>query len=114
MAIRAYEYELSRALLSALQSVSGLTIFGLTEARRLDERVATYSFRIRDLPPRTMAEKLTAQGNYVWDGNGYAVNVTERLGLEDSGGMIRVRATHYNILEAVERLREALLTIVSE
>ena len=114
MAIRAYEYELSRALLSALQSVSGLTIFGLTEARRLDERVATCSFRIRDLPPRTMAGKLTAQGNYVWDGNDYAVNVTERLGLEDSGGMIRVRATPYNILEGVERLREALLTIVSE
>lgn len=112
-AIRAYEYELSRALLSALQAIPGLTIFGLTDPRRLEERVATYSFRMKDLHPRAVAEKLAAQGIYVWDGNYYAINVTERLGLEESGGMVRVGAAHYNTLEEVGRLKEALTRIAA-
>ena len=39
-AIRTYEIEFSRALLSALQAIPGLTILGLTDAHRLDERFA--------------------------------------------------------------------------
>ncbi|MCX6039478.1 MAG: cysteine desulfurase-like protein [Chloroflexi bacterium] len=111
VAIRAYEFELSRALLTALQSVPGLTIYGLTDVRRLDERVATYSFRLNDLHPRVVAEKLAQEGIYVWDGNYYAILVTERLGLEDSGGMVRVGAAHYNTLDEVEQLKEGLLKI---
>ena len=110
-AIRAYEFELSRSLLSTLESVPGLTIFGLTDALRIEERVATFSFRLKDLQPRVVAEKLARENIYVWDGNYYALNVTERLGLEDSGGMVRVGAAHYNTLEEVERLKEALLKI---
>ncbi len=110
-AIRAYEFEIGRALLSALQAVPGLTIFGLTDVRRLDERVATFSFRLKDMSSRLVAEKLAQAGIYVWDGNYYAINVTERLGLEDSGGMVRVGAAHYNMLEEVERLKDELIKI---
>lgn len=110
-AIRAYEFELSRALLEALESVPGLRLYGLTDPRRLDERVATFAFRLKDLHPRAVAEKLAAENIYVWDGNYYAINVTERLGLEDSGGMVRVGAAHYNTLEEVEQLKAALLKI---
>ena len=89
-----------------MQSVPGLTIYGLTDIRRLDERVPTFSFRLKDLPPRSIAEKLAREGIYVWDGNYYALNVTEQLGLEDKGGMVRVGAVHYNTLQEVERLKE--------
>ena len=112
-AIRAYEFELGCALLVALESVPGLRIYGLTDVRHLDERVATFSFRLKDLHPRLVAEKLAQEGINVWDGNYYAVNVTERLGLEESGGMVRVGATHYNTLEEVGRLKEALLRIAA-
>jgi cysteine desulfurase family protein (TIGR01976 family) len=111
LAIHAYEYELSRALLSALEAAPGLHLYGLTDPDRLEDRVATFSFRLKDLPPRKVAEQLAEQGIYVWDGNYYALNITERLGVEDSGGMIRVGAAHYNTLEEVERLKEALLKI---
>ena len=110
-AIRAYEFEIGRALLSALQAVPGLTLFGLTDERRLDDRVATFSFRLKDMQPRVVAEKLAENGIYVWDGNYYAINVTERLGLEDNGGMVRVGAAHYNTLEEVQRLKEVLIKI---
>jgi cysteine desulfurase family protein (TIGR01976 family) len=110
-AIHAHELEISRALLSALEAVPGLTIFGLTDANRLDERVATYSFRLKNLHPHKVAEKLAEKNIYVWDGNYYALNVTERLGVEDSGGMVRVGAAHYNTLEEVEQLKTALIDV---
>jgi selenocysteine lyase/cysteine desulfurase len=66
---------------------------------------------LKDLPPRKVAEQLAEQGIYVWDGNYYALNVTERLGLEDRGGMVRVGATHYNTVEEVEKLKAALMNI---
>jgi cysteine desulfurase family protein (TIGR01976 family) len=111
VAIRAYEFELSRALLTSLQSIPNLTLFGLTDERRLEDRVATYSFRLKDLHPRKVAELLANENIYVWDGNYYALNVTERLGLEESGGMVRVGAAHYNTLDEVERLKIALIKI---
>ncbi len=110
-AIHSYELELSRALLSALEAVPGLRLYGLNDPDRLEQRVATFSFRLRDVHPRTVAEKLAEQGLYVWDGNYYALNVAERLGLEESGGMVRVGAVHYNTFEEVERLKNGLLTI---
>jgi len=61
--------------------------------------------------PRVVAEKLAQEGIYVWDGNYYAINVTERLGLEDNGGMVRVGAAHYNTLQEAERLKQALIRI---
>jgi selenocysteine lyase/cysteine desulfurase len=113
IAIRAYEFELNRALLAALEAVPGLRIFGLTDTRRLDERVATFAFRIGDIPPRKIAEQLAKENIYVWDGHYYAINVTERLGVEDKGGMVRVGAAHYNTLEEASRLREALMKIAT-
>lgn len=110
-AIHAYEFELSRALLSTLEAVPNIRIFGNTDPRRLDERIATFSFRIGDLNPRSVAEKLAAENIYVWDGNYYAINVSERLGLEDKGGMVRVGAVHYNTVDEVAKLKDALLKI---
>lgn len=111
VAIRAYEFELSRALLGALQSIPGIQIFGPADHLHLDERVPTFSFRLKDLHPRVVAEKLAQESIYCWDGNYYAINVTERLGVEDTGGMVRVGATHYNTLGEVQLLKDAMLKI---
>jgi selenocysteine lyase/cysteine desulfurase len=110
-AIRAYEFELSRALIEVIESVPGTRIYGITEKKRLDERVPTVSFTLEGKHPRAIAEALGRKGFYVWDGNYYALAVTERLGLESSGGMVRVGATHYNTLEEVSRFGEALKRI---
>jgi cysteine desulfurase family protein (TIGR01976 family) len=110
-ALRGYEFELSRALLFTLQSIPGLTIYGIPDARRLDQRVPTFSFRIKNLSPRQVAERLAQESIYVWDGNYYALGVTERLGLEASGGMVRVGGVHYNTLGEVARLQEVLTKI---
>jgi len=61
-----------------------------------------------DQHPRQVAEALDKENIYVWDGNYYALAVTERLGLEESGGMVRVGPVHYNMVEEIHRFREAL------
>jgi len=108
---RAYEFELSRALIEAISSVPGTQIYGITDMKRLEERVSTVSFTLNGKHPRRIAEELAAQGIYVWDGNYYALAVTERLGLEEKGGMVRVGAVHYNTLEEVAKFGEALRKI---
>jgi cysteine desulfurase family protein (TIGR01976 family) len=113
-AIRAYEMGISRALIKALSEVEGLRIWGITDERMLDRRVPTVSFTVGDLAPRRVAEKLGERGIYVWDGNYYALAVTERLGLEASGGMVRVGPVHYNTLEEIGKLREAIGVIARE
>jgi len=110
-ALHAYEFELNRALLKALQEIPGLQLYGQSDVLKLEQRVATFSFRLNDMKPRLVAEKLAENGIYVWDGNYYAIGVTERLNLEDKGGMVRVGAVHYNTLAEVEKLKEALLKI---
>jgi selenocysteine lyase/cysteine desulfurase len=112
-AIRAYEFELSRALIEAIEAVPGAQIHGLTDMKRLGERVPTVSFTLGGRHPREIAEALGKAGFYVWDGNYYALAVTERLGVEDKGGMVRVGAAHYNTLDEIARFGEELKKIVS-
>jgi cysteine desulfurase family protein (TIGR01976 family) len=113
-AIRAYEFEISRAVLGVLEEIPGIRLYGLADVRRLEARVPTFSFTLGEQPPRQVAEKLAAQGIYVWDGNYYAINVTERLGLEGKGGMVRVGPVHYNTLDEVAQLKEALWQVANE
>ncbi len=112
-AIRAYEFELSRALIEAIQSVPGTHIYGLTDMKRLDERVPTVSFTLEGRDPAEVAAKLGDAGFYVWDGHYYALAVVERLGLLDKGGMVRVGAAHYNTLDEVSRFHDALAKIAA-
>ena len=111
-AIRAYEFELSRAVLKALAEIPGGRVYGLTDVRRLEERVPTFAFTLKGWHPRQVAERLASRNIYVWDGNYYAINVTERLGLEEKGGMVRVGPVHYNTLDEVERLKEGLDSVL--
>lgn len=112
--IRAYEFELSRALLDVLEETPGVTIYGPTDRRRLEERVPTVSFTLKGMHPRRVAEELDGHDIYVWDGNYYALVVTEQLGLEGSGGMVRVGPVHYNTVEEIRKFGEALVRIAAE
>jgi selenocysteine lyase/cysteine desulfurase len=107
-AVRAYEFELSRALLDSLTEMPGVKLYGPADERRLEQRVPTFSFTLAGKSPAEVAERLGRQGINIWSGNFYALAVTQRLGLEEQGGLIRVGAVHYNTLEEIERFRQAL------
>jgi cysteine desulfurase family protein (TIGR01976 family) len=111
-AIQAYEQELSKALIAAVESIPGTHIHGITDLDRLDERVPTVSFTLEGKDPARIADALGRQGFYVWNGHNYALAIVERLGLLEAGGMIRVGPVHYNTLEEIERFREALIKVI--
>lgn len=112
-AIRAYEYEISRAVLEVLEETPGVQLYGLRDMRRLDERVPTFSFTMQGMSPRQVAEKLAERDVFVWDGNYYALQISEQLGVEDKGGMVRVGPVHYNTVDEIYRFGEALRDLIS-
>ncbi len=108
--IEAYEEPLTKHLLNELSGLAEVQVYGpsTTEAR-----VPTVSFRIGELQPRRVAELLGDLGIYVWDGNFYALAVTEHLGIESQGGLIRVGMVHYNTADELDRLINGLKSIMA-
>jgi selenocysteine lyase/cysteine desulfurase len=104
----AYETRLLAHLIEGLQSIPGMHIYGITDARRAKERCSTISLRIGNHHPTAIASYLGDRGIFTWDGNYYALNLTERLGVESLGGMLRIGLVHYNSMDEVERLVAAL------
>jgi cysteine desulfurase family protein (TIGR01976 family) len=111
-AIQAYENEISLQLLDVLEGTPGLRLYGIAERDQLQQRVPTFVFTLSGFHPREVARFLGARGIYVWDGHYYALSLAERLGLAESGGMVRVGLVHYNTQDEVERLGEALQDLV--
>jgi cysteine desulfurase family protein (TIGR01976 family) len=107
-ATHAYETGLFKRLLTGLQEIPGMRIFGITDPKRFEERCSTLSFRLGDHHPTKIATFLGDRGIFTWDGNFYALNLAERLGVEQKGGVLRVGLVHYNTMEEVERLLAAL------
>src|SRR5579859_573944 len=103
-----YERALLTRLLDGLEALPGIRIFGITDRGRFAERCATVSFRIGEHNPTEIATFLGERGIFTWDGNFYAVNLSERLGVEQKGGVLRVGLVHYNTAEEVDRLLAAL------
>src|ERR671930_1117667 len=68
----------------------------------MEGRVAAVAFSVEGLPAAEAAARLGERGFAVWHGNYYALEVMQRLGLEDGAG--RVGFVHYNTLEEVDRL----------
>jgi cysteine desulfurase family protein (TIGR01976 family) len=106
--IRAYESTLTPRLLVELASVPGLRIRGITDPQRLSERCPTVAFTLDGRAPADVAAALGRLGIAVWDGDYYAYELIRRLGLADSGGMVRVGLAHYNTEAEIERLVDAL------
>ncbi len=110
-AIRDYERGLSVRLIEGRVKLPGLTFYGIREPERLDHRTPTVAIRMEGHTPRELAEYLGARGIFTWDGNYYAINLTERLGVESSGGMLRIGLAHYNTIEEIDRLLAALKAV---
>jgi cysteine desulfurase family protein (TIGR01976 family) len=106
--IRRYEAELSARFLKGLDQIPGVALYGVGEVERTDERAPTFALRLQDRSPRAVAEELGRRGVFVWDGNYYALAIMERLGLEASGGAVRIGFCHYHSVDDVDRVLEEL------
>ncbi len=111
-AIQQYERGLIERLITGLLKVPGLKFYGISDAKRFAERCPTVAVRISSHTPRDLATKLGERGFFTWDGNYYAINLAERLKVQQYGGCLRIGLAHYNTAEEVDRLLAALHEIV--
>jgi selenocysteine lyase/cysteine desulfurase len=99
-----HERELGEQLLQGLGQI-GARLYG---PRGMDGRVPTFAFTIEGHRPDAVAETLARHRINAWSGHFYAVEPVKRLGLWDSGGLVRVGLCHYSTMAEVERLIEVL------
>jgi cysteine desulfurase family protein (TIGR01976 family) len=112
-AIREHEAGLARDLHDGLAPIPGLRLYGIGDPRQFHRRVPTFAFTLEGRQPRAICEELDRAGITAWDGNFYARETTMRLGLEESGGMVRVGAAHYTTREEIDRLSAAVRAIAT-
>jgi cysteine desulfurase family protein (TIGR01976 family) len=110
-ATRQHEMALLSDLVEGLLAIPGLRFFGISDPKRFHERCSTVSVTLAKHTPVEVAAFLGQRGIFSWDGNYYALNLTERLGVEARGGLLRIGLVHYNAAEEVDRLLAALREI---
>jgi cysteine desulfurase family protein (TIGR01976 family) len=111
-AIHEHERQMMEKMIAGLKAIPALKLYGISEPARFENRCATFVVRIEGHTPLELATKLGERGFFTWDGNYYAMNLTEQLDVERLGGFLRIGLVHYNTMEEVEQLLAALREIV--
>jgi cysteine desulfurase family protein (TIGR01976 family) len=108
LAMEAYEQPLARRLIDGLGQIEGVTIYGPPAGH---PRTSTVSFTLEGFSAVEVARALGEHGLFVWDGHFFALRLVEKLGLIDSGGLVRVGLAPYNTAAEVERVIAAVAAL---
>jgi cysteine desulfurase family protein (TIGR01976 family) len=111
--IHDHERALMETLIAGVLAIPGVKLYGISDPKRFDQRCPTIVLRIKGHTPLELATKLGQRGFFTWDGNYYAINLTDRLNVEKDGGFLRIGLAHYNTTEEVKRLLTALREIAA-
>lgn len=101
--IHEHELQLMDRLITGLKTIPQVRIYGITERSQWSQRMATVSIRKEGKTPEQLAARLAEHNIFAWNGNFYALSISERLGVEPSGGLVRLGLAHYNTLDEVDR-----------
>ncbi|WP_040337637.1 cysteine desulfurase-like protein [Candidatus Blastococcus massiliensis] len=105
-AVAHYEGELFGWLDQALRAMRHVQVIG-----RPERTTPTLAFRVDGMRPRQVAAELNRQGICVWDGDAYARELFDALGVTESGGAVRVGLLHYNSPEEVGLVIDAVAAL---
>lgn len=99
-----HERQLGERFLTRLKALKSYRLYGRPT---MQQRVSTFGITHERLTATQLSQRLANEGIFTWAGNFYALPLTEALGLEPEG-MLRIGFLHYNTLEEVERVIDAL------
>jgi len=103
-----YEKTLTSRLIEGLLDIEGITVQGITDKDAMDRRVPTVSFTHETAAPDKVAQALAKQNIFVWSGHNYAVEVVRTLGIDETGGAVRIGPVHYNSIAEIDELLAGL------
>ncbi len=99
-----------KPLLEGLLETPGVTVWGPHD---LASRAPTVSFTVDSMTPDQVAQELAAKKIAVWSGDSYAMEIVERLGLKNSGGVVRAGIVRYVDDDDVQHLLTTVRKLVS-
>jgi len=110
-AIKSREAELTEEAIHDLGELPDVQVAGVQDADP-NKRVGTFGLIVKK-HPALLARGLGARGIYTWNGNFYAQNVVEHLGLDLDEGLLRIGLMHYNTGREIQRCVEQLGLLVA-
>ncbi|RVB19566.1 cysteine desulfurase-like protein, partial [Mesorhizobium sp. M7A.F.Ca.CA.004.05.1.1] len=109
----AYENPLAQQLIDGLSDVEGLTIHGITDPKRLGERVPTVSFTVDGIVPETIVRQMNAENIFLWSGHNYAWEIVHQLGIPAEHGVVRIGIAHYNTAAEIDQTLESVHRVIA-
>jgi cysteine desulfurase family protein (TIGR01976 family) len=106
-AVADYENALTRQLIDGLRAIKGVTIHG----KGYENRVPTVAITVQGHTPADVAKALAAHHINVWHGHNYGWEPVKRLGLLESGGVVRISLAQYNTSQEVAYFLEKLVAL---
>jgi cysteine desulfurase family protein (TIGR01976 family) len=104
--VAGYERELFAQLTGGLHVMAHVQVLGAPI-----RSTPTVSFTVPRMRPRQVAAELARQGVCAWDGDHYARELFDALGVTEDGGAARLGLMHYTTVEEVDRLLEAVAAL---
>ncbi|MET2971586.1 cysteine desulfurase-like protein [Vibrio harveyi] len=106
-----HEQQLSAHFLQRLGALDGVNLFGINdESSQL--RTPTFALTFDKYAPEFIAKTLGEHNICVWNGHFYALGLVRQLGLEESGGVVRIGCMHYNTTAEIDMLFDVLESIL--
>jgi cysteine desulfurase family protein (TIGR01976 family) len=102
-----HEESLCRYFLQRLQHIDTIQLYGSPFADT-QRRTPTFALTFKEHAPEQVARRLGQHNICVGSGHFYALGLIQQLGLQDSGGVLRVGMMHYNTQQEIDMLFEVL------
>ncbi|WP_214471840.1 cysteine desulfurase-like protein [Mesorhizobium sp. dw_380] len=109
----AYENPLAQRLIDGLSDIAGLNIQGITDPKRLGDRVPTVSFTVEGIVPETIVRQMNAENIFLWSGHNYAWEIVHQLGIPAEQGVVRIGIAHYNTAAEIDETLESVHRVIA-
>ncbi|MGD8170244.1 cysteine desulfurase-like protein [Vibrio sp. TRT 21S02] len=108
-----HETALTDHFLSKLSELQGVHLWGRAQAHS-ELRTPTFALTFDEYSTAEIAKRLGERNICTWNGHFYALGLVRQLGLEESGGVLRIGFMHYNTLDEVDTLFDVMKEILNQ
>ena len=103
--IEGHEQQLSQRFLDGLKGMDGFTLYGPDTTVG---RTPTFALAHHQHSSARLAQRLAHHGIYTLSGHFYALDLLDRLNLQERDGLLRIGFVHYHTLAEIDRVLNVL------